>query len=75
MRSIAVLNYDMWSIKTISMTSTNRKDGSHQKGLQLQKVDLGEHGQRHGAQSSDEVGHVGYQIDQHEEHNYIWLVT
>ena len=69
MKSIAVLDYDMHCIKPINMKSTKRQDGSHKEILQLQKVDLGEHGHRHEVQSSDQVGHVGYQIDQHEKHN------
>ena len=69
MRSIAVLNYDMWGIITISMKCTNRQDGSHEEVLQLQEVDPGEHGHRREVESSDGVGHVGYQIDQHEKHS------
>ena len=50
------------------MRSTIRSSESHAQVLQLQEVDLGEHGHCHEEQSSDEVGHVGYQIDQHERH-------
>ena len=52
----------------ISMKSTNRLDGSRAQVHQLQEVHLGEHGHHHEEQSSDEIGHVGYQIDQHELH-------
>ena len=70
-----MLIYGMWGIKTISMKSKNMLDGSLAQVLQLPEVDLGEQGQHHGAQSSDEVGHAGYQIDQHEKHNKIKGVT
>ena len=69
MRNIAVLNYDVWGIITISMRSTNRQDGSHDEVLQLQEADLGEHRHRHEVESSDEVDHAGYQIDQCEKYN------
>ena len=60
----------MWGIKLISMRSTIRLSESHAQLIQLTEVvDLGEHGHRHEVQSSDEVGHAGYPIDQHEEHN------
>ena len=67
-----MLIYGMWGIKTISVKSTSMLDGSLAQVLQLPEVDLGEQGQLHGAQSSDEVGRAWYQIDQHEEYNYIW---
>ena len=51
------------------MKSTKRQDGSHKEVLQLQEVDLGEHGHRHEVESSDGVGHEGYQIDQREKHS------
>ena len=66
-----MLIYGMWGIKTISVKSINMLDGSLAQVLQLPEVDLCEQGQHHGTQSSDEVGHAGYQIDQHEEYNYI----
>ena len=51
------------------MKSTNRLDESHAHIFQLHEVDLGEHGHCLEEQSNDEVGHVGYQIDQHEKHS------
>ena len=59
----------MWGIITISMKSTNRLDESHAQVLQRLEVGHGEQGHRHELQSSDEVGHAGYQIDQLEKHN------
>ena len=54
------------------MRSTIRLSESHEQVLQLPEVDLGEHGHRHEAQSSDEGGHVRWdQIDQYEKHNWI----
>ena len=50
------------------MKSTNRQDGSHKEVLRLQEADLGEHRHRHEVESSDEVDHAGYQIDQREKH-------
>ena len=44
---------------------------SHAQVLQLQEVDLGGHRHRHDVQSSDEVVYVGYQIDLHEDYNWI----
>ena len=43
----------------------------HSQVLQLQEVGLGVHGHRHEVQSIEQVGHVGYHIDQHEEYNWI----
>ena len=40
-----------------------------QKVLQPQEVDLGKHGHFHEVQSSHEVVHLGYQIDQHSNRN------
>ena len=51
------------------MKSTIRLGESRVEVHQLQGVDLGEHGHCHEVRSGDEVDHVGYQIDQHEEHN------
>ena len=50
------------------MKSTNRLDESHAQVLQLQEVGHGEHGHRHEVQSNDKAGHVGYQIDQLDNH-------
>ena len=55
----------------MSMTSTVRFDKSHEQVPQLQEVYLGEHGHRHEVQSSDEVGHAGYQIGWHGKPNQI----
>ena len=61
----------MWGIKLISLKIIIRLSESHAQVPQLEEVDHGEYGHRHGVQSSDEVGHVGYQIDQLEKHNKI----
>ena len=57
----------MWGIKLISMRSPVKLGESQEQVPQLKEVDLGEHGHRHEVESSDEVGHAGYQIDQHEK--------
>ena len=57
-----------WGIKAISMERANRLDWSSAQVLQLQEVDLSEHGHCHGMQSGAEVCHVGHQNGQHEEH-------
>ena len=54
-------------MKLISMRCTIRLSELHSQVLQLQKVELGEHGHRHEGQSSDKVGRVRYQIDQHDK--------
>ena len=54
----------MRGIKLVIMGSTIRLGESHAPVPQFLEVDLGEHGQRHEVQSSDEVGHEGYHIDQ-----------
>ena len=59
----------MWGIKLIRLKSTIRLSESHAQVLQIQEVDHGEHGHLNEVQSSDEVGHVGYQIYRHETHN------
>ena len=63
----------MRSIKSISMRSTAILGQSHEQVLQLQEVDLGDHGHRHEVEIIDGVGHAGYQIDQHEKHSQITL--
>ena len=50
-------------------------DESHAQVVQLEEVDLGEHGHCHEEQNSNELGHVGYYIDQHEKHNQIKCAT
>ena len=54
----------MRGIKLVSMGSTIRLGESHAPVPQFLEVDLSKHGQRHEVQSSDEVGHEGFQIDQ-----------
>ena len=62
------MKYIMWGIKFIRIRSPFRLGDSHEQVPQLQEVGHGEHGHRLEVESSDEVGHVGYQIDQHERH-------
>ena len=57
----------MRGIKLVSMGSTIRlgeRVSCTRSPISIE-VKLGEHGQRHEVQSSDEVGHEGHQIDQH----------
>ena len=49
------------------MRSTFRLGESREQVFKLQEADLGEHGHCHAVQSSDEIGHAMYQIDQHEK--------
>ena len=71
MRRKVVMKKVMWGIKLNSMRSTIRLSESHEQVSQLPEVDLGERGHRHEVQSSDEVGNVRYQNDQHEKHKWI----
>ena len=59
----------MWRIKLISTKNSIRLGESHAQVLQLEEVDCGDHFHHHEVHSSDEVDHVGNQIDQHEKHN------
>ena len=55
----------MRGIILVSMGSTIRLGESHDPVPQFLEVYLGEHRQRHEGQRSNEVGHEGFQIDQH----------
>ena len=57
----------MQHIKMIRTKRQSRHNVQHAKVLHLQEVDLGGHGLCHVVHSSDEVGHVAHQNDQHEE--------